>query len=266
MGGYQKLSPQEIDKFESAGFLKFPGAIFGPAEFAELKTYAEDIVKEQYPTGKSGAVPKLHYKYPYMLKWILAPEILDRVQDLIGPNIGLWTSSIFFKAARTEEKAYWHKDIYGIYRYNLFENKNLLNFTVALYNCNAENGCLKYLAGTHKTHIEHDLDAPPSDLITLGNAISDESVKQYSPVHMELKPNEASVHNVNVVHGSDPNLSPYDRLTLSARFFSTDNKCFLENFQTSGIGPVPHIVRGDDTAHSNLKRITLPPELLRRSI
>lgn len=264
MSGYQKLTQEDLSKFDNAGYLKFPGTIFNKNEFSELKLNAEEIIREQYPDGKSGAVPKLHYRYPYMLKWILAPEILDRVEELIGPNIGLWTSALFYKAAHTNEKAYWHKDIYAIYRYNLFENKNLLNFTVSIYNSNDENGCLRYLPGTHKIHIEHDLEAPPSDLITLGNAIKAESLQQFKAISMVLEPNEASVHNVNVVHGSEPNLSPHDRLSLSARFFSTNYKSNLDNFKGCGITPVPHIVRGEDMAKSNLKRITLPPELLKR--
>jgi len=264
MSGYEKLPDQKNHNLDRDGFIKFEGPIFANPEFNELKLYSEGVIKEEYPEGKSGAVPKLHYKYPYMLKWILSPEILDRVELLIGPNIGLWTSSLFFKAAKTPEKAYWHKDIYGIYRYNLFEDKNLLNFTVAIYKSNEENGGLRYLPGTHKIEIEHDLDAPPSELITLGNAIKAESLTKYPVVSMNLEPNEASVHNVNVVHGSEPNMSPLHRMSLSARFFSTSKKVHLNNFQECGIRPVPHLVRGEDLADSGLKRITLPEELLKR--
>lgn len=260
----QKLNIEKFKQFDLDGYVKFESPIFAPNEFNELKSYAEEIVKECYPNGNSGAVPKLHYKYPYMLKWILSPEILDRVESLIGPNIGLWTSSLFFKAAKTPEKAYWHKDIYGIYRYNLFEDKNLLNFTVSIYKSNEENGGLQYLPGTHKIEIKHDLDAPPSDLITLGNAIRPEALDQFKRFPMNLNPNEACVHNVNVVHGSEPNTSTFDRLSLSARFFPTDKKVYLENFAACGIRPVPHIVRGEDLAQSNLKRINLLPELLKR--
>ena len=75
--------------------------------------------------------------------------------------------------------------------------------------------------------------------------------------YMELDENEASLHNVNLVHGSDPNSSTNDRITLSCRFFSASSRCNVENFLKSELLQRPFLVRGRDVANSNLKGLFL---------
>ena len=99
--------------------------------------------------------------------------------------------------------------------------------------------------------IKHDKISPVEDVIMAPSSISEEKLNLSSMVYLELEKNEASVHDVRVVHGSDPNPSPHDRMTLSLRFFSASTRCNLEGFKNSKMIR-PFLVRGVDAKNSGL--------------
>ena len=258
MSSLKSLSPNAIKAFQEDGFTKVGHRIFNDKDYLELKETVNNILLANGNKAESTAVGFVHFRNPEILFWVLSDNILDICEDLYGPNIGLLGCTVFYKKAHTQDKAYWHTDTSRIVRHNLFENKdNLLNFTLSFTETDISNGCLRYVPGTHLKHFAHDWQAPVNGLISNPVSIRDEVLDLSSVKHLELSENEASVHNVNVVHGSEPNLSNRDRITLSCRFFSASTRCNVENFIKNDILPRPFLVRGKDVANSQLKGLFL---------
>lgn len=257
MAVLKSLRASEAENYQKKGFTKVGHKIFTDQDYQNLKTTINDILIRNGNMEKTTAIARAHILNPEILFWVLSDNVLDICEDVLGPHIGLFSCALFYKKARTNDKAYWHTDTSGLVRYNLVEDTNLLNLTISFTRTDVANGCLRYLPGTHLAEVKHDWLAPENGLITYSMSVSDEQLDLSSIEPMELNENEASLHNVNVVHGSEANLSDRDRITLSCRFFSASNRCNLENFEKHGIMPHPFLVRGQDVANSHLKVLSL---------
>lgn len=252
MSVLKSLRLEEIEQYKNNGFSKVAKKIFTVSDFCDLSSCISKILDANGNKEASTAVGYLHLRYPEILFWLLSDNILDICEDILGPNIGLYGSTIFYKKANTPDKAHWHTDTSGLVRFNLIEDKNMLNLTLALTQVDKHNGCLRYYPGTHLKHFEHDWLATANNLITNPVSISEERLRDMETTFLELSENEASAHNVNVVHGSEPNLSTRDRITLSIRFFSASARCNIENFKKNNILPLPFLVRGQDITNSQI--------------
>jgi len=52
----------------------------------------------------------IHTHDERLLPFLLAPEVLDLVEPLVGPNIGLWASHLISKPPLTGKATPWHED------------------------------------------------------------------------------------------------------------------------------------------------------------
>lgn len=253
----KSLRINEFESYRKHGFTTVGSKIFAEKDFQALKSTVNNILRFHGNKEASTAVGFLQLTHPEILFWILSDNILDVAEDVLGPNIGYLNSTIFFKKARTNDKAHWHTDTSGFERYNLFEDKNQINLTLSITRSDASNGGLRCIPGSHLQKFNHDWQAPVNDLITNPHSIREDVLDTASAVPMQLGENEVSLHNVNVVHGSEPNLSDDDRITLSTRFFSASSRCNVENFKKSNPNLRPFLVRGHDVANSQLKFLSL---------
>lgn len=93
--------------------------------------------------------PRYRSRTHVLLTWVHAlaghPAILDAVEDLIGPNILVYTSTWFIKEPESTAIAAWHQDAtyFGLLPY--------VHVTawLALTDATAENGCMEFLPGSH---------------------------------------------------------------------------------------------------------------------
>ncbi len=74
------------------------------------------------------------------------PAILDAVEDLIGPNILVYTSTWFIKEPESAAIAAWHQDA------TYFGLRPYVHVTawLALTDATAENGCMEFLPESHR--------------------------------------------------------------------------------------------------------------------
>jgi hypothetical protein len=257
MSNPKSLTDEEIKSYQNDGFTKCSHKVFTDDDYAAFKKVVYDVLKNNGYEEKSKVMRAPHLEHPEFLFWLLSDNVLDLAVDVLGENVGMASCSIFFKKAHTLDKAYWHKDSNNLFALDLYEDKNLLNLIISFSECNLASGCLYYAPGTHLKKLDHTWVAPANDLIEYSLAIDEKEIDLNSIRHLELKENEASLHNVNVVHGSEPNQSDHDRIILSCRFFSASKRCNLENFRKNGIWPLPFLVRGHDSAGSGLKSLKL---------
>ena len=154
---------------------------------------------------------------PGFLPFCGQQQILDAVQQLIGPDIALWNSSFFAKPAGHGKRTPWHQD--GEY----WPIVPLATCTVwlAIDDSTVENGCLRVIRGSHTERRlrAHNQLAAGDEVLT-----QELDASEYDPskaVDLELKSGQFSLHDVYLLHGSEPNRSPRSRRGMTMRFMPT---------------------------------------------
>lgn len=140
--------------------------------------------------------------------------ILDVVEQLIGPDIILWGCQAFCKPPGDGMEVPWHQD--G----NYWPIKPLATCTlwIAIDDSVIENGCLRVIPGSHRTrslNAHHKVDR---DDVVLNQRADDASFDESTAVDVELEAGQMSLHDVYMLHGSNPNRSDRRRAGLAIRY------------------------------------------------
>lgn len=144
---------------------------------------------------------------------ITAPELLDVVEEIIGPDIILWASAMFCKPACTGLEVPWHQD--G--QYWPIRPRATVTMWIALDSVTTENGCMKVIPGSHQMgDFSHEVSE--RDDLVLNNVLNDPRLDLASAYDIELAPGQVSLHDVNIVHGSQPNRSGQRRAGYAIRY------------------------------------------------
>jgi len=105
----RRLTPAQIRSYREEGWAS-PVDVLSPSEVTRIRAGLE--AWEQH-AGKPLAYPEKSAAY-LLFDWADAlafhPAILDAVEDLIGPDILAYHSTIFIKEAHTPAFVHWHQD------------------------------------------------------------------------------------------------------------------------------------------------------------
>ncbi len=145
------------------------------------------------------------------------PEIVDMVEQVLGPDFALWNSSFFAKPAMNGRATPWHQD--GEY----WPIRPIATCTVwiAIDDSTPENGCLRIVRGSHKdrTLRLHRINTSPD--LTLNQELPPSEIDDERVVDLVLEAGQMSLHDVFLVHGSEPNRSNKPRRGMTLRFMPT---------------------------------------------
>ncbi|WP_306006623.1 phytanoyl-CoA dioxygenase family protein [Aquicoccus porphyridii] len=146
------------------------------------------------------------------LEFCQHPDILDMVEQVIGPDIILWGSMLFAKPAGDGKAVPWHQD--G--RYWPIEPLETVTVRVSIDGSDKENGCMQYIPGSHKSRkLElHEIDI--RDDMALGQRMAE--VDDSNARDCILAPGGVSLHDVYTVHGSAHNRSTKRRADYAIRY------------------------------------------------
>ena len=155
-------------------------------------------------------------------KLCTTPEILNYVEDLIGPNFFLWGGQFFLKEPRDGSIVPWHQDA----QYWPLSPANAVTVWLALYDTNEENGAMKVLKGSHNCGMfKHQTNS--SKNLVLDQEVSQDQININNVVSLNLKAGEISLHNDALLHGSDANTSDKRRCGVTMRFSPVNVKADL---------------------------------------
>lgn len=142
------------------------------------------------------------------------PTILDLVEQAIGPDIILWGCQIFCKPGGDGMEVPWHQD--GHY----WPIRPLATCTVwiALDESVIENGCLRVIPGSHRTKALYDHMREDRTDVVLTARVQDGQFDEATALDIQLQPGEMSLHDVYLIHGSNPNRSPKRRAGVAIRY------------------------------------------------
>ena len=106
------LTPEQVLAYRHDGFLSPIPAL----SREEVATCLAAIARLEHALGSPVAEADIkwrshgHAHSPWLNALIRHPRILDAVEDLIGPDILVWTSTFFIKEPRSPTFAAWHQD------------------------------------------------------------------------------------------------------------------------------------------------------------
>lgn len=170
------------------------------------------------------------------------PAVLDAVEKILGPNILMQAADIFAKPPKGWKKINWHQDA----NYWGLEPFEVLTGWIALTDASVENGCMRFMAGTHKNHkIQHVETYAEDSALTLGQELNLE-IDEEKSMPVILKAGQMSLHHCLTAHASAPNTTDAYRIGLAVRYFP----CHVK--QSDGPPQSAILVRGqDDYGHFN---------------
>src|SRR4051794_15549854 len=213
------LTQQQVDFFRHNGFL-FPIPALSPAEIrtclaglARLEAELGCAVADADPKWRSHG----HMHAPWFNDLIWHPRILDAIEDVIGPNILVWTSTFFIKEPHSPTYAAWHQD--GSY-FGLEPQEQVCAW-VALTDASREAGCMEQLSFHGNPRQYHHAALGLANSINRAGQTIMEEFDQSNPVAMALPAGSFSLHHERAVHRSAPNNAAHRRVGIGLNYIPT---------------------------------------------
>ena len=151
---------------------------------------------------------------PWFNELIRHPRILDAIEDVIGPDILVWTSTFFIKEPHSPTFAAWHQD--GTY-FGLEPQEQVCAW-VALTDASAEAGCMEMLSsGGVPRQLHHAALGLAHSINRAGQTIT-EPFDDSAPVAMALPAGSFSLHHELAVHRSAPNRAAHRRVGIGLNY------------------------------------------------
>ena len=232
------LTAAEVEAYNAKGY-HLPVDVLSRDEVAACRGQLEAYEARSGGPIKGEMRHKSHLLFPWINELMRHPRVLDAVEDILGPNLLVWSTSFFIKEARDPGFVSWHQDA----TYWGLSSPDVCTAWIALSPANKVSGCMKFIAGTHKAQVAHADTFHKDNLLTRGQEIAVE-VEEARAVYAELKPGQASLHHVLLFHGSAPNQSGDRRIGLAIRYVPTHVR------QAVGAADSATLVRGVDAHHN----------------
>jgi non-haem Fe2+, alpha-ketoglutarate-dependent halogenase len=213
------LSQEQVDSYRYNGFL-FPVPALTPDEVA---TCLAGLQRLELALGSPVAEADVKWRShayahsPWFNTLIRHKRILDAIEDVIGPNILVWTSTFFIKEPHSPTFAAWHQD--GTY-FGL-EPKEQVCAWVALTDASEQAGCMEQLSSRGAPRQYNHAALGLANSINRAGQTIMEAFDQSNPVAMALRAGEFSLHHELAVHRSAPNHASHRRVGIGLNYIPT---------------------------------------------
>jgi phytanoyl-CoA hydroxylase len=226
------LSSEQNEFFEENGYLRVE-RVFSPDEVATLSDELEYIMqvwtkpgrgwegpwRQQYLTAEQEAKAQLsaiHELQSYSAAWaraILQPRLADAVADLIGPEVEFHHSTLHAKAPEFGTPFPMHQD----HPFYPHENGQYVDALIHVDAATEENGCLKFLTGSHKLgaleHVRIGSPHLPPDQYRIDDAVS-----------CPAEAGDVILFSIHTIHGSALNRTPEWRRLVRVGYRNPRNR------------------------------------------
>jgi hypothetical protein len=142
------------------------------------------------------------------------PDIVDVIEQLIGPDIVLWGTGVFYKRALAGPATPWHQDA----EHTPITPLATVSAWIAVFDTTIENGCLRFIPGSHRSKmIGKHSHVDRLDLI-IGNTLDDREFDESTAEDVELKAGQMVLFDIYTAHGARHNLGQRPRAGFTLRF------------------------------------------------
>ena len=241
---HPRLNPNQVATFRREGFLIYDAPVFPAAKFEKLKAHFERKLAALPSGARPEAMDVPHFTDTALFEWLFADEVLDLVEPLIGPDIALFSSHFISKPQGDGRRVPWHED--SAYWKGMLKPMEVVTVWLAIDPSLEENGCMRVIPRTHVEGQKGFSDYEAVDSAT--NVFHIEIIKpqrdESKAVPCILQPNQASLHDGRVMHGSDANTSNLRRCGYTMRYVSSGVRLSEKSRESHQI----YLARGRDLA------------------
>jgi phytanoyl-CoA hydroxylase len=226
------LTPEQRDRYRRDGYLAYDEPLLSPADvdavgrrivdiatgrrpdlpaevFREERDLEADGPRDAGDYDRYRVIRFLHKYDDLILSVCRRAAILDVVEDLIGPDIKLYTDQVFMKPPFHGSAQPWHQDSAA---WPFFLPHDHVTCWIAIDDATVDNGCLRYLPGTHALGL---VDRPHVPVLV--EQLRADGVPEL-PVPRE--PGYGVFHHSLLLHSSGPNTTPHRRRGLVLHYIS----------------------------------------------
>ncbi len=216
--GRGRLTPAQVTQYECDGYALFKQPVFDPDTFARLTA----IFEQDLARYGDEDLDTIHFRDERLLEFLLSDAVLDLVEPVVGPNIGLWSSAFISKAPRTGKATPWHEDS-AYWQGRVSTMAGICTVWLSLDEATPDNGSVAVIPGSHQNGFS-EYEATSPDAKAFKTRIKRELVDESRAVYFSLRPNECSLHEARIIHGARANTSDRRRAGYTMRYFPTTSK------------------------------------------
>jgi phytanoyl-CoA hydroxylase len=247
-----RLTDAQVRQYHEAGYLILEGLIAGDrlaryrGIFDELVERSRSMAQSEGPfnlapdeagkpiPGRLHKIQGVALADERVLDLAREPEILDRVESLIGPSLDVFGTKFYPMLVRGATSTGWHQDNH----YFGTNSDRVVSCAIYLEETTRENGCLQVAPGSHRSGdlVEHQSGTG----IYAHGSWTD--VREEQAVDVICPPGTVVLFSANLLHGAHPNLSSRTSYRTAWHYIPGDLN--LELFPR-GSYKDRHIVRGE---------------------
>lgn len=201
----------------------YPLRALTPEHAQDLREYVEALERD-HAAGAGGYDLNQLFRVngqlvlPLLHQIAATPAILDIVEQVLGPNLLVWSVELFIKEPGSEKTVSWHQDLTY---WGMGETDEEVTAWLALSDVSVEAGCMRFLPGSHNgTIVPHSDTFDDDNLLSRGQQI--EGVNEAQAIHGPLRPGELSLHHGRTFHASGPNRSNDRRIGVAIRYVTPE--------------------------------------------
>jgi len=232
------LTQEEKAAFWREGFLAVQD-VLRPEEVAALRLRTEQIIRGEVPfpqeylqcepsltEAQRQTIDPVHQVRklwnltrcdPVFQEYARHPKIVEIVCDLLGPDVKLYADQMLLKPPLHGSAKPYHQDS----PYWPIEPMELATCWMALDDSTVENGCMRFLPGTHARGPlkHHHLEGP--HIVPEGwEAMS----QRPEEVAVELKAGSCTFHHSLILHETSPNRTPTPRRAMTTAYMRATSR------------------------------------------
>ncbi|MUH01872.1 phytanoyl-CoA dioxygenase [Scytonema sp. UIC 10036] len=245
-----KLTKQQIESYRENGLIFIP-ELFSTKEVEAMQAAVDDLTAKDTPgrilekdNKTVRALHGCHTTTKIFDSLVRHPSLLTSACEILNSDVYVYQFKINFKAAFGGDLWPWHQDFIYWEQEDGMPSPKALSVAVFLDEFNEFNGPMYFIPGSHKESLVHlgqtgtsEVNSQQNDWksnfrATLKYSLSKETIAKLANEKGMIAPKGPSgsvlFFHCNLVHGSAPNISPYDRRLLIISYNSINN---IPNFK-----------------------------------
>lgn len=219
-----QLSQAQLAEFDENGFVLLPD-VFTGKEVAILNEARQAVFAEETDANiiekKSGEVRTamgLHLRHEVFARLVRHPRLVKPAQQILGRELYVQQVKINVKSAFDGEAWQWHYDFATHHADDGVPEPLALNVHVFMEDVNEFNGPLYFIKGSHKygpARAHHDTTSTSYPLWCVDQDVVAGLIDKGGLASAKAKAGSVLIFGDILVHGSPPNMSPWDRPIFS---------------------------------------------------
>jgi hypothetical protein len=236
------LTSEQLEHYRREGYIIYKRPVFSEQKFDMLRFHFNEKVANLPSHVRPESMDVPHFTDTKLFDWLFSEEVLDLVEPILGPDIALFSSHFICKPKGDGKRVPWHED--SAYWKGILDPMEVVTVWLAIDPSTKENGCMYVIPRTHGHGFSDYGPVDPTKNV-FKNEILPSQRDDSKAIACELAPNECSLHNAKLMHGSEPNTSNIRRCGYTMRYISTAVKFDEEKH---GIRHHIYLARGRDLA------------------